>query len=205
MKEPFIIGIAGGSGSGKTTLSNALQSVLEPRKSLLFEFDDYYRDLSHIPQERRDKVNFDHPDALDLEMFGEHLSHLKEFKPIKKPVYNFNKHSRFDDYENIEPKSFIITEGILLFFNKEIRKCIDFKIFLDIETNTRFNRRITRDVAKRQRTPESVKKQYYSTVEPMHKQFVEPSKRYADLILKDDDISNWIGKIISELSCRGLL
>lgn len=197
--KPFIIGIAGGSVSGKTTLAKALQSVIGLDKSLLFKLDDYYRDLGHIPLEQRDNVNFDYPDALDLKMFAEHLSYLMEFKPIKKPVYDFTTHTRFNYFENIEPKSVIITEGILLFFNKAIRECIDFKIFLDIEADTRFNRRIRRDVEERGRTPKSVKMQYHSTVEAMHKEFVEPMKRYADLILKDSDISNWIHKIISEL------
>lgn len=205
IKKPFIIGIAGGSGSGKTALAKALQSKIGFAKSLLFQLDAYYRDLSHIPLEERDNVNFDHPDAIDLKLFAAHLGYLKESKPIKKPVYDFATHTRFNYFENIEPKNVIITEGILLFSNKRIRKCIDFGIFLDIETDKRFNRRIGRDLKERGRTPESVKKQYYSTVEAMYNEFVEPSKRYADLILKDADLSNWLYKIISELDYERLV
>ena len=204
-EKPLIIGIAGGSGSGKTALTKALQSEIGLDKSLLFQLDAYYRDLSHMPLEERDNVNFDHPDAMDLKLFAAHLIYLKESKPVKKPVYDFNTHTRFNYFENIEPKNVIITEGILLFFDKMIRECIDFRVFLDIETDTRFNRRIGRDVKERSRTPEAVKKQYYSTVETMHNEFVEPSKRYADLILTEADISNWISNIMSEFDSERLV
>ncbi len=205
IRKPFIIGITGGSGSGKTFLANTLQSEIGLDRSLLFQFDAYYRDLSNIPLEERDNVNFDHPDALDMKLFVEHLNRLKEHNPVKKPVYDFTTHTRLNYFEEIQPKEVIITEGILLFTNEEIRKCIDFGIFLDIETDTRLNRRIERDVKERHRTPESVKTQFHSTVETMHNKYVEPSKRFANLVLKDTDIDNWIHKVMSELDCERFL
>ena len=205
IKEPLIIGIAGGSGAGKTTFSQALHSALKPQSSFLLKIDDYYRDLSDMPYEQRKRVNFDHPDALDMGMLAEHLSRLKEFKPIKKPVYNFNNHCRSDEYEKVEPHNIIIAEGILLFIYDFIRNCIEFKIFLDVSTDKRFDRRMTRDVSQRNRTPKSVKKQYYSTVEPMYKLFVDPSKQHADLVLRDGDMIDWTKKVMSELNLRKLL
>lgn len=205
MKDPFIIGIAGGSGSGKTSLANALQSEIGSGKSLIIQIDAYYRDLSHMPLEKRGDVNFDHPNALDLKLFLEHLSYLKEYKPVKKPVYDFATHTRLNYFEKIQPKGVIIAEGILLLTNKKIRKCIDFGIFLDIEIHARLNRRIKRDVEERGRTPESVKMQYYTTVETMHNKYVAPSKRFADLILKDADIRDWTNKVMSELDYQRFL
>lgn len=192
IKRPFIIGIAGGSGSGKTTLAKALQLKIGLDKSILFQTDSYYRDLGQMPIEKRNSVNFDHPDAMDLELFASHLLHLRKSKPVKKPVYDFNTHTRLNFVEYIKPKDVVITEGILLFTNKRISECIDFGIFMDIDADTRFKRRMKRDVDERGRTPESVRKQYYSSVEPMYNKFVEPSRRYADLILKDASLSNWI-------------
>lgn len=203
-KKPLIIGVAGGSGSGKTTLSHALESRLGSDKSLLFQLDSYYRDLSHMPSGKRADVNFDHPDAIDLKLFATHLIHLKENKSVRKPVYDFNTHTRLNSTEDIAPKDVIIAEGILLFSVKAIRECVDYCIYIDIGTDIRFKRRVDRDVKERGRSVASVKKQYYGTVESMYKEYVEPSKRYVDIILTDGNISDWVDKIISELSAKSL-
>lgn len=174
-----------GSGSGKTTVADAIVGVVGRDKIAFLHHDAYYRDLSHLSIEERAKTNFDHPNSLETELLIQHVKDLKANKPALTPIYDFKTHSRTKETETEEPRKVIVVEGILIFSEPELLKLLDVKIFVDTEDDIRFIRRLDRDIRERGRTVESVINQYYETVRPMHKEFVEPSKRNADVIVPE--------------------
>jgi uridine kinase len=184
-KQPLVIGIAGGSGSGKTTVAREiLQSVGEEIASYI-PHDAYYKDLRELPENQRTAINFDHPDSLETDLMIEHIETLKSGKPIELPIYDFTTHSRTEKSIHIPPNPVILVEGILIFTDKRLRELFDVKLFVDTDSDIRLIRRIRRDISERGRTIESVLKQYEATVRPMHLEFVETSKRYADVIIPE--------------------
>lgn len=182
MSNIIVIGIAGGSGSGKTTLMKNLLARFQDDVTVL-SHDNYYRPYEELTIEERRKVNYDHPDAFDTDMMIEHLRCLKDGQAIECPVYDYTTYSRTDETTHLEPRKVILVEGILIFENKTLCSLMDIKIFVDTDADVRLIRRIRRDVAKRGRSLESVLSQYLATVKPMHEQFVEPSKKNADLVV----------------------
>ena len=184
--RPIIIGIAGGSASGKSSIALKLYKQFEERKSvIIIRQDDYYKDQSHLSMEERVKTNYDHPFAFDTELLVKHLNSLSQGITIIKPIYDFTQHTRSKDTEIIEPSDVIILEGLLVLEDELIRNKLDIKIFVDTDADVRFIRRLQRDVLERGRTMDSVIKQYLTTVKPMHEGFVEPSKKYADVIIPE--------------------
>lgn len=182
--RPLIIGIAGGSGSGKTTVAeNICQGIMEGKKALIIAQDSYYKDLSHLSFAEREKINFDHPSAFDNQLLLEHLNRLKNCEPISMPIYSFLRHIRKKSTKHIKPAEVIILEGILILEEESIRELLDIKIYVDTDSDERFIRRLIRDTSERGRSLSSVVEQYLSRVKPMFLQFVEPSKRYADIII----------------------
>lgn len=182
---PKIVGIAGGTGSGKTTLARKIREGLGAASALV-QFDWYYRDLSYLPLKEREEVNFDHPASLESELLVEHLKRLKSGLPIDVPLYDFKTHARMtNETVHIDPLPVIVVEGILLFCFEPLREMLDIKIFVDTDADIRVFRRIRRDMRERGRDFNSIRKQYYKTVRPMHLEFVEPSKRYADVIIPE--------------------
>lgn len=181
----MIIGICGGTGSGKTTVALRILDAVGPEKVVYLQQDSYYKDLSHLPLAERHRVNFDHPDALDNDLLIAHIEELRAGRPIEQPVYDFTVHTRTSERRRIEPKPIILVEGILVFENPRLRSLMDLKIYVDTADDIRFIRRLVRDIHERGRTVESVIEQYLSTVRPMHLEFVEPSKRYADIIIPE--------------------
>lgn len=184
MKDVIVIGIAGGTGSGKSTLINRIKEEFSDSITML-SHDFYYKEHSHIPFEERKKLNYDHPDAFDTDLMIEHVKALTEFKSIERPVYDFTIHNRIDETVTVRPAKVIVVEGILIFENKELRDMCDIKVFIDTDADVRIIRRIIRDVEERGRTLDSIVNQYLTTVKPMHEQFVEPSKKYADIIVPE--------------------
>lgn len=182
MSDIIVIGIAGGSGSGKTTLMKNLIARFQDDVTVL-SHDNYYRPYDELPIEERRKVNYDHPDAFETEMMIEHLKELKAGHAIECPIYDYTTYSRLSATTRIEPKKVVLVEGILIFENKLLCSQMDIKIFVDTDADVRLIRRIKRDVAKRGRSLESVLNQYLASVKPMHEQFVEPSKKNADLVV----------------------
>jgi len=181
--EPVVIGIAGGSGSGKTTVTNKIVEKLDERKVVVIQHDLYYRDISTFGRIPASDINFDHPDSLETPLLIRHLKELKAGRPIDCPIYDFTTHTRQKGLKRIEPKPIIFLEGILIYVEKDLRDLIDTKIFVDTDADERFIRRLKRDIVERGRSIDSVIHQYVSTVKPMHLEFVEPSKRWADLII----------------------
>jgi uridine kinase len=181
--KPFVIGIAGGTGSGKTTVARRIYESLHLDSAVFLDQDSYYRDVGHLSLEERKKLNYDHPDAVDNELLAAHLETLIGRGGIEKPTYDFAAHTRAPGTVRVEPRDVILVEGILLFVEPRLRDLFDLKIFVDTEADVRFIRRLQRDLELRGRTVDSVIEQYLSTVRPMHFEFVEPSKRYADIIL----------------------
>lgn len=181
----MIIGISGGTGSGKTTVARRILENVSDEQVVFLQQDSYYRNLGDMPVELRQQINFDHPDALDNELFVNHVKALRAGEVIAMPVYDFAKHERKTESVRIEPKPILIIEGILVFVDAALRSLMDVKIFVDTDDDLRFIRRLQRDVKERGRSVESVIKQYLETVRPMHRQFVEPSKRYADVIIPE--------------------
>lgn len=179
-----IIGIAGGTGSGKSTLAHKIKEQLRDEITLICH-DNYYKDGSDMPFNERVKRNYDHPDAFDTDLFLTHLKMLKEGKEIDMPTYSFIEHTRNKETIHIVPAQVILVEGILIFENEELRKMMDMKIFVDTDADVRFIRRMVRDVKERGRDLDSVVNQYLNTVKPMHEQFVEPSKKFADVIVPE--------------------
>ena len=179
-----MIGIAGGTGSGKTTLMNNLISQFADVVTIL-SHDNYYKRHDELTYEQRCLLNYDEPDALETDLMARHLDQLRQGQPIDCPVYDFTLHNRSDKTIRIVPKKVIIVEGILIFENKELRELMDIRIFVDTDADVRLCRRIKRDVTKRGRTLESVLSQYLQTVKPMHERYVEPSKKYADLVVPE--------------------
>jgi uridine kinase len=182
-REPIVIGIAGGSGSGKTTVTNKIVEKLDEEKVVVIQHDSYYRDISTFGGIPASEINFDHPDSLETPLLVRHLKELKAGKPIDRPIYDFTTHTRQEGLKRIEPKPIIFLEGILIYVEKELRDLIDTKIFVDTDADERFIRRLKRDIVERGRSIDSVIDQYVSTVKPMHLEFVEPSKRWADIII----------------------
>lgn len=181
--NPLIIGIAGGTGSGKTTVTNRIVDALEKSRVLVIQHDSYYRDLSSYGDVGPAAVNFDHPASLETSLLIEHLKALKSGKPVQQPLYNFTTHRRLPSTKLIEPRDIIIVEGILIFVDKELRDLITIKIFIDADADERLLRRLKRDTMERGRSIDSVMDQYITTVKPMHLEFVEPSKHWADVII----------------------
>lgn len=180
-----VVGIAGGTGSGKTTVARKIAASLPSEHVATIEYDAYYRDRSDLTPEARAQLNFDHPDALETELLVEHLRALREGRPVEVPAYDFVTHRRRPERRLLQPATVVIVEGILVFVHEKLRELMDIKLFVDTDTDVRVFRRIRRDIEQRGRTFESVREQYYRTVRPMHLQFVEPSKRWADLIIPE--------------------
>jgi uridine kinase len=181
----MIIGISGGTGSGKTTVANRILASVSAREVVFIQQDSYYRNLTDLPLDFRGIANFDHPDALDNELLVNHVRRLKAGEPIELPLYDFKTHSRLNETRAVEPKPIVIVEGILIFADPRLLEQMDIKVFVDTPDDIRFIRRLGRDLAERGRTVESVIEQYLATVRPMHMQFVEPSKRHADVIIPE--------------------
>jgi len=185
METPVIIGIAGGTGSGKTTVARAIYDRVGSERIEWISHDSYYRNFDGLSTAERHKINFDHPDSLETELLIRHLDVLAKGSSVEVPMYDFATHSRRTDTQRVEPKRVIIVEGILVLAEAELRKRIDIKLFVDTPADIRFVRRLTRDIQTRGRSLDSVVHQYLTTVRPMHEEFVEPSKRYADLIIPE--------------------
>lgn len=183
--EPLVIGIAGGSGSGKTTVAQEILHRVGPERIAFLQHDSYYKDLSGLPPAQRVQVNFDHPNSLESDLLIEHIAALRDGKAVEVPIYDFSTDSRTDRTFTVQPRGVILVEGILIFTEPTLREMFDVKIFVDTDPDIRFIRRLERDLSERGRTTESVIKQYQSTVRPMHLEFVEPSKRYADVIIPE--------------------
>jgi uridine kinase len=184
-QHPLVIGIAGGSGSGKTTVAQEILQRVGPDRIAFLQHDSYYKDLSGLPPAQRAEVNFDHPNSLETELLIQHIACLRDGKPVEVPLYDFSTHSRTNKTFTVQPRTVILVEGILIFTEAPLRNMFDVKIFVDTDSDLRFIRRLERDLAERGRTTESVIKQYQLTVRPMHMEFVEPSKRYADVIIPE--------------------
>ena len=184
MKDIMIIGIAGGTGSGKTTITRQIVEQFGSDVTVIYH-DNYYKAHHDLTYEERTKLNYDHPNAFDTDMLVEDLSNLKEGREIECPVYDYTIHDRSEETITVRPSRIIVVEGILIFYPEELRKQMDIKIFVDADADVRILRRINRDVKKRGRTLDSVINQYLDTVKPMHEAFVEPSKRYADIIIPE--------------------
>lgn len=183
--RPIVIGVTGGSGSGKTSVSRAILKALPNHSILLFEQDSYYKDQSHLSFEERLNTNYDHPFAFDTDLLIEHLKDLMEYKAIEKPVYDYEAHTRSKEVIYQEPKEVIILEGILILEDEHLRDLMDIKVYVDTEDDIRIIRRIKRDMHDRGRSLDSVIGQYLSVVKPMHQQFIEPTKKYADIIVPE--------------------
>lgn len=181
----MIIGVSGGSGSGKTSVTKAIYNNFKGHSILVLEQDSYYKDQSDVPFEERLKTNYDHPLAFDNDLLIEHLKKLLNYEPIEKPVYDYTIHTRSNETIRVEPKNVIILEGILVLEDERLRNLMDIKLFVDTDPDLRFIRRLTRDIKERGRTLESVVEQYIQVVRPMHNQFIEPTKRYADIIIPE--------------------
>jgi uridine kinase len=184
-RDPLVIGIAGGSGSGKTTVAQTILQRVGPDRISFLQHDAYYKDLSGLPPVQRVEVNFDHPNSLESELLIEHIQQLQHGQPVEVPIYDFSKHSRTDRTFTVQPRGVILVEGILIFAEASLRELFDVKIYVDTDSDLRFIRRLERDISERGRTTELVIKQYLTTVRPMHLEFVEPSKRYADVIIPE--------------------
>jgi len=181
--KPLIIGIAGGTGSGKTTVAKKIAQALPQASVAFLDMDGYYRNFAHLPMDERREINWDHPEAFDLDLFVSHLEQLARGEPVEKPVYEFTTHLRSSRTERITPADVIVVDGILLFVDERVRALCDVKVFVDADPDIRLVRRIQRDMSERDRPLEEILQQYLTTVRPMQQQFVEPSKRYADIIL----------------------
>ncbi|HZH90824.1 MAG TPA: uridine kinase [Pyrinomonadaceae bacterium] len=181
----MIIGICGGTGSGKTTVANKILQTVSANEVAFIQQDSYYRDLDQMPLDYRQQVNFDHPDALDNDLMVEHVRTLRSGRAVELPIYDFKNHARRKETLSMEPKLITIIEGILIFNEKRLLEEMDIKVFVDTPDDIRFIRRLRRDIAERGRTVDSVIEQYLATVRPMHMQFVEPSKRCADVIIPE--------------------
>ncbi len=185
VNKPLVIGIAGGSGSGKTSVTNAIYEVFKDHSVVVIEHDYYYKDQSHLSFEERLETNYDHPFAFDTDLFVRQVKTLLNRQPINKPVYDYVAHTRSAETIKIEPKDVIIIEGILVLEDEALRDLMDIKLYVDTDADLRIVRRILRDIHERGRSIDSVIEQYLSSVRPMHNQFVEPTKRYADIIVPE--------------------
>lgn len=198
--RPLFIAIAGGSGSGKTTIARSVVDLVGRDKVVYLQQDSYYRDQPHLSFEERAQINYDHPDSLELELLVKHLDELRSGEAIEKPVYDFELHMRTAETYAIAAQPVVIVEGILLLSDPELRKRFDVRVYIDTDADVRLMRRIQRDMVDRGRSIESVLAQYEKTVRPMHLQFVEPSKRYADIIIPDGVNTGAIGTVTSMIN-----
>ncbi len=180
---PFVIGVAGGSGSGKTTVSHHIQAAVGDERIVYLQHDSYYRDMSHLPPAERAHINYDHPDSLETSLLIEHLRALRQGLTVEVPRYDFATYTRLAETERVPSARVILVEGILIFAERALRELMDMCIYVDADADLRFIRRLQRDLEERGRTLDSVVAQYLQTVRPMHLEFVEPSKRYADVII----------------------
>lgn len=187
--SPIVIGIAGGTGSGKTTVANVILNRVGKQRIAYLPHDAYYRDLHDLPYEQRAAINFDHPNSLESELMTAHIMRLKQWEAVDLPIYDFSIHTRTDKTIHVKPQPVILVEGILIFAEPELRKLFDVKIFVDTDADIRFIRRLERDITERGRTTEMVVNQYLATVRPMHLEFVEPSKRYAHVIIPEGGLN----------------
>jgi uridine kinase len=185
MSRPLIVGIAGGTGSGKSTVANKLAAAMPPGRCVIVDHDSYYRDQSHLSFEERTQVNYDHPASLESSLLAEHLTALRAGRAVDVPIYDFTNHTRKRESRHVEAAPVIIVEGILVFVEAALRDQMDVKIFVDTDPDIRLMRRIRRDLEQRGRSFQSVRDQYYATVRPMHIEHVEPTKRWADLIVPE--------------------
>ncbi|MCD5323665.1 MULTISPECIES: uridine kinase [Pontibacillus] len=183
--KPVVIGVAGGTGSGKTTVTRSIIQQFTDKTILMMEQDYYYKDQSHLPYEERLKTNYDHPLAFDNDLLIEHVQKLIEKESIEKPVYDYKMHTRSDEVIPVDSKDVIILEGIMVLEDPRLRDLMDIKVFVDTDADVRIVRRLLRDIKERGRTIDSVIEQYINVVRPMHLQFVEPTKRYADIIIPE--------------------
>ena len=181
----ILIGIAGGTGSGKTSIAKYLLKEFDNDRLIVIQQDSYYKDNSNLPMDKRNQQNFDHPDAIDIELFNKQLVSLLNGKPVKIPIYDFSTHNRSEQQQFVKSSKIIVIEGILTLYFESLRKLMNIKVFIDVPNKIRFKRRLSRDIEKRGRTLMSVTNQYQSTVQPMYEQFVEPSKNFADMIITD--------------------
>jgi len=182
----LIIGIGGGTGCGKTTVVNQIVNELSQDEVGVISQDAYYKDLSHLTRQEREEINFDHPQAIDFDLLSEHLNTLKSGNPIEQPVYSFLEHNRTSETVEIHPKKVMIVEGILIMTNQQIREMCDIKIYVHADSDERLIRRLKRDINERGRDLTEVLTRYQSTLKPMHEQFIEPTKEYADLIIPNN-------------------
>ncbi len=182
-ERPVLIGVAGGSGSGKTTVVRRIVEAIGPQDVAVLHHDSYYRDAAHLPFEERAAINYDHPESLETALLIEHLRTLLQGQPVEVPIYDFSQHLRRPETRRVEPKPVIILDGILILWDRRLRDLMDVKLFVDADADVRLGRRLRRDMEERARSAESVLTQYMKTVRPMHLEFVEPSKRYADVII----------------------
>jgi len=185
MRKPVVIGVTGGSGSGKTSVTKAIYESLKDHSILVLEQDYYYKDQTYVPYEERLKTNYDHPLAFDNDLLIEHIQKLLRYEAIEKPVYDYSIHTRSDKIIPVEPQDVIILEGILVLEDERLRNLMDIKLYVDTDADLRIIRRLTRDIRERGRTFDSVIDQYLNVVRPMHNQFIEPTKRYADVIIPE--------------------
>ena len=200
----IVIGVAGGTGSGKTTVANEILQRVGAEHITYITHDAYYRDLSHLTPHQRDRVNFDHPDALETKLLIEHLKELRAGRAVEVPVYDFTTHTRAQHTRRVEPGPVILVEGILVFAEPELRELFDVKLYVDTDADVRFIRRLRRDIEERGRSAKSVCEQYLSTVRPMHLEFVEPSKRYANVIIPEGGFNEVAIEMVAA-RIRGLL
>lgn len=184
-QHPLVIGIAGGSGSGKTTVAQTILQRVGPDRISFLQHDSYYKDIGGLPPTQRAEINFDHPNSLETDLLIQHLASLRHGEPVEIPIYDFSTDSRTAKTHTVQARNVILVEGILIFTEAALRALCDVKIFVDTDSDLRFIRRLERDIAERGRTTESVIKRYLATVRPMHLEFVEPSKRYADVIIPE--------------------
>lgn len=185
MRRPVLIGITGGTGSGKSTIADALYSTFSTDSIVMIQQDMYYKDQSHLTMEERVKTNYDHPMAFDNDLLVNHLNCLINGKSIQKPRYDFTIHNRAEETTTVEPRDIILVDGILILEDERIRELLDIKVYVDTDADIRILRRLVRDIKERGRTVESVIDQYLTMVRPMHMQFTEPSKKYADIIVPE--------------------
>lgn len=201
---PIVIGVAGGTGSGKTTVANQILQHVGAEHITYIPHDAYYRDHSHLPPHLRDQVNFDHPDSLETELLVEHLKELRSGRAVEIPIYDFTTHTREKQTRRVKPAPVVLVEGILVFVEPELRDLFDVRLYVDTDADVRFIRRLRRDIEERGRNVESVCEQYLSTVRPMHLEFVEPSKRYADVIIPEGGFNEVAIEMVAA-RIRGLL
>jgi uridine kinase len=195
--SPLIIGLGGGSGSGKTTIARSIVEAIGPDDVTLIQHDAYYHDQTNLPMEERLKVNYDHPDSFETTLLVAHLRELRAGRAIERPIYDFTVYNRMADTVRVEPKHAVIVEGILVLYEPDLRELMDLKIYVDTDPDLRILRRLERDLKERGRSFDSVHDQYLDTVRPMHLQFVEPSKRYADIVIPEGYNTGAVATVIS--------